>query len=614
VRLCHMSLSVASGDVVSNHAPYSFYAEWLFRKRRVPIPHATRAGVACEGITSHALYGYFGRQSFGLATIASLPAIPTLSTLGMPVLEAKLHQATNRDAVLRDCKVPLGVGCGECVRSPFCSTYVVGAGNSCCAPCASILASKGQASNSENATRLLQNIQCDANANRGFPSLPLFTKLKNNILPQIALIGKVRSLAAENAKLVDRVDTAQQTISNIKKRVDTATRDLSSQFGKSTSNSDLLRFLGTLEKKAFELPTIAPGIVKCIVDALIRGRRHRQVSEEIKLFFSRILLHGGPQIHDQVSAAVLGPHLSTTRRRIRKFKKGKIYEWSPDRFEEVETILMGLNLKHAPCMLTEDGTALEKHFDVVRRADVVVLIGAAAQSSYEFKTTADFEAFRERAIEQTPLPATIFHLYLLVPLVRGAPAIPVVVQLMDGTTDTYNAASVTRAWKYVWHHLLAKGVNMVGHSGDGAPPFRSATLQHLLRKTGLSHGNRCVSMHHFLIQLVLPYMSFREQIPRPLVIASDFLHIMFRLRRQFLDPSRILVLFRLVCSPIKLITYENVKGRVNSLGLRAGDMDFHDKQNFNACLRLFDIGTKMEKGVQVTYAVDTLRSAMKCTP
>jgi hypothetical protein len=614
VGLCELSVIVESGVDVVTHAPYSFRVEWLLRKRRVRRPASVALRFACPGIISHALYGLFGRQSFGVATAAILPDTAILSTLGMPVLTAKLLNTTNPNTVLKDYSVPLCVGDGECVRSPFCLTSVVGVGHSCCAPCAFILTYKGVLQTSSNATKLLQSIQHDAATNKGLPSLSLFSSVANNILPRVALIGKARSLLADNNKQAARADRARLTLSVVQKETIAATQQLSGQLHKANSISDLVKFLGTLENTK-ELPSVAPGIIKCIADSLLRGRRHRQVSEEIKLFFARVLLHGGPQIHDQVSAAVLGPHVSTTRRLIRTLKKGKIYEWSPDRFEEVDTILTGLSLKHAPCMLVEDGTALEKHFDVVRRTNKVVLIGAASQSSYEFKTTTDFDAFLERAIVVTPLPATIFHLYLLVPLVHGAPAIPVVVQLMDGTTDTYNAASVARAWRYVWHHLLSRGVNMVGHSGDGAPPFRSATLQHLLRETGTTHGDRCISIQHFLIQMVLPYMSFsREQIPRPLAIASDFLHILFRLRRQFLDPARILVLFRLVCSPIKLITYENVKGRVHSLGLRAGDMDFHDKQNFNACLRLFDICTRMTKGVQETYAVDTIRSAMKCTP
>jgi hypothetical protein len=570
--------------------------------------------VVCQGVNAYDVYGLLGRQSFGVASMRVLSNVTTLSRLGMPVLQAKLQAAVDPTTVLREYKVPYCLSVGGCVRSPFCDNYAVTTQHPTCASCTALLTNKTITQHATMATRKLALIQDDAASKHGTPCMGVFNAIQNNVLPTIALAAKVRALSNNNAKLGDKLALARKSKERQELLNAQTKLELVSQFKRTQNTDDLYKFLDTLEHKALNMPTVAPEIVKCIVDSMVRGRRHRHVTEDMKLFFARILLHGGPHIHDLVGTAVLGPSLSTTRRRLAKFKKGKMYEWSPDRFEEVNLVLDGLGLTGAPCMLVEDGTALEKHFDVVRRADKVVFIGAASPSSFDFKSVADFQAFRAKAIHEPPMPATIFYLYLLVPLVVGAPAIPVVVQLMDGKADTYNATSVSRAWRYAWHHLLLKGINMVGHSGDGAAPFRSATLKHLLRAAATTPKDKCIRVPHFLVQLVLPNITFRNAVPRPLVIAPDFLHIMFRLRRQFLDPKRILVLFRLVCSPVKLITYENLKGELSSLGLRAGDMDFHDKQNFEGCLRLFDIGKKMEKGVQITFPVTTIRDVMKNTP
>ena len=72
----------------------------------------------------------------------------------------------------------------------------------------------------------------------------------------------------------------------------------------------------------------------------------------------------------------------------------------------------------------------------------------------------------------------------------------------------------------------------------------------------------------------------------PLIATVDWLHIIWRLRVQFLDPACSLHIGPFFINPRAL---KRCQERGNwELQLLYSDLNNHDKQNYTACLRLFD--------------------------
>jgi hypothetical protein len=130
-----------------------------------------------------------------------------------------------------------------------------------------------------------------------------------------------------------------------------------------------------------------------------RGRRHPAF---IKRAFARILMHGGPAVHNYVSGMLLGPSLSTTRRELRNARGDDLSIWDESRFKTGADILQDMGLADAPCILTEDSTALVPHADVCVRVEalqngdkqhVVVMVGLVG-GAIVFRNMEDVHAFK----------------------------------------------------------------------------------------------------------------------------------------------------------------------------------------------------------------------------
>lgn len=447
--------------------------------------------------------------------------------------------------------------------------------------------------------------------------------------------------------------------------------------------------------------SILEGIHRGSRTARAHGRRH---SLAMKNVFLKILTHGGPKLHSFMSRLLKGPSLKTTQRDLSRIKEGsrELCLWEEARAVEVAGILRAWQLLDAPCILAEDGTALFPHADSVLRrvgegedAGHEVLLVGTVDGPLRFRTMEDVEGLRNRlrqvdrstsvkekkrgaavlcdgggdsdsdegdetresgpsdaedgedtrdaepgASVPPPRLATLLHLYMLVPLVEGAPALPFAVWLQDGRKDTYNTSAVLRRWQQAGAWLRKAGVRILGHSGDGAAPFRSASLrynwwEHVVAVTGSApagaggpqaaglepHGDgrdgaqgdndghaapaphdgaRCplqgattgsVGISSHLIQLTAAVVEGLPQIALP-----DWLHILWRLRRMLLDPNRLLVVFGLPAPASKLLlasVHTEAHARLDVL--KPSDFDYRDKCNWASCMRLFDFERYVER-------------------
>jgi hypothetical protein len=99
-----------------------------------------------------------------------------------------------------------------------------------------------------------------------------------------------------------------------------------------------------------------------------------------------------------------------------------------------------------PCIISEDGTALQVRLDFqARDKGKEVHVFGLCGGSFTVDTMAEFKkAAQERKL------ASILYAYTLVPLARGAPAIPIFAFLHDNTNRTFTPELLEKIWRYLW--------------------------------------------------------------------------------------------------------------------------------------------------------------------
>jgi len=510
-----------------------------------------------------------------------------IAALGFPLL-AKLianMDPTKANTFLKICQVPALLGEGVTLRSPFCNHQVVSATE----PCTPCFVSRVYIRNANTSRERVLDVHATFHTDDTTTRIRRLQNVKHTALTHIELVAKVKTSNAMISQA--KIESASHKRTNLK-IVDKylALKEQVSHLSTSTSiNKFAQDFRNAQADGVFKDHEPAKFIIESLIQAMSARSKHgKRITLEMKQFYAELLVYGGPQIHDYVSEACLGPHVDTTRDFLAEFKTGTFYEWSPSRFQKVKDLLGRYNIMGAPCIVVEDGTALVPHMDVIEYCDKVVMLGAV-DGPHVFNSFEEVDKFATLYDGKAPRFATTFHLYMLVPLVDGTPSIPLVAVLQDNSKGTYNAKTVMQSWRRLWQLLLPLGVNLVGHSGDGAGPFRSAALHHMMRKppvTNVAFQHRMsISSQSPLIQLILPLMNGTH----PILIAPDWMHILFRLRSQFLDPKRALVLFGCGAFHSKLITWELLRPSSESFGLKSNDTNASDKQNLSACFRFAGI-------------------------
>jgi hypothetical protein len=225
------------------------------------------------------------------------------------------------------------------------------------------------------------------------------------------------------------------------------------------------------------------------------GQNRRQLSNTTKHFYTTLLQQGGPMLHNWVSDFFAGPALSTTRLFRSSAGLPDSLGLTPEHLDFAVDVLKRWDLLGAPCLLSEDGTALQIRLDAVLRGQQIVLFGINGGSVVISSLQQLKEVVKERKV------ASILYAYCIVPLVRGAPYIPLFLFCHDQTNATFNPTRVLQVWQYLWQvkrsptaplvvhvhaltwfcsmslqALVSRGVKLVGHVSDGDPRMRLADL------------------------------------------------------------------------------------------------------------------------------------------
>ncbi|KAK9822335.1 hypothetical protein WJX74_009162 [Apatococcus lobatus] len=320
-----------------------------------------------------------------------------------------------------------------------------------------------------------------------------------------------------------------------------------------------------------------------IGSALVGGKQHRQLSNTSKCFYLRLLSVGGQMVHQWVSDFLLGPALSTTKKGRQAFDYPLGIGWDERFLAVIHMLVEAWGLLNAPCIISEDGTSLQHRLDVVSVREDIHIFGLNGGSIKVCSVEELIQAQGERGL------ATTLYVYTLVPLVAGAPHFPLYALTHDNSNGTFSGQQVLQEWQRLWQVVRACGLQLVGHSADGDARIRQLTQTVCINAPNSPDAHYCLRLAHPLIQLVLPQVDPGN--PVSIFIASDWMHIIWRLRQRFLNAALTLELGGMPIVPSRLF---GDQGR--ALGLNAADTDAKNKQSLDGAIKIFDLRRQKPSG------------------
>lgn len=164
------------------------------------------------------------------------------------------------------------------------------------------------------------------------------------------------------------------------------------------------------------------------------------------MYVCRVLNHSGSQVHDWLSKLLLGPDVRTAQKYRSDFEYPTGLGNTEDHLDAVVKVLKAWNLMDCPMILSEDATAQQCRADVMGVNDETLIFGFNGPTLV-VKTGADFEKLVE---DKQASYATLLYVYTLVPLVPGAPYMPVFAFSHDGSKHTFTPALI----KTIWHWII----------------------------------------------------------------------------------------------------------------------------------------------------------------
>ena len=159
----------------------------------------------------------------------------------------------------------------------------------------------------------------------------------------------------------------------------------------------------------------------------------------------RILNHSGSQVHDWLSKLLLGPDVRTTQKARAAFDYPSGIGITRKHLDAVEKVLKEWNLLECPFILAEDATAQQCRGDVMSVKQHILLFGLNGPT-VAILTKEEFDKLMS---DNRVSYATLLYVYTLVPLVKGAPYLPLFAFSHDGSKRTFTPALVKVIWRWI---------------------------------------------------------------------------------------------------------------------------------------------------------------------
>ena len=241
-------------------------------------------------------------------------------------------------------------------------------------------------------------------------------------------------------------------------------------------------------------------------------RRHSTAL--MKAFLGIILCYAGHRATAFITKVLPGADVETVtrwRQQAPKFQMGTSAGTIEQNFVNcVLPAMKELGLESVSWLLAEDGTSTDKRIDI----QVEVVEGVARAIAYGLNggpfPAESVEALAS-AVQERGL-ATTLYVIMLVPLVHGAPALPIVVDAHDNrfTRDDVHGTTLAILGILKKHGL---GGRVRGGASDGDPKLRAEQLTLLFHRlvdgTRLADGQeqKYIAISHGFVQLRIPMIS-----------------------------------------------------------------------------------------------------------
>lgn len=245
-------------------------------------------------------------------------------------------------------------------------------------------------------------------------------------------------------------------------------------------------------------------------------------------------------------------------------------------------VALKLNLflpTQAPCVLSEDGTALQPRLEACPVNNKVMVYGLN-NTAYECSSVEELD----NLIATVGIGRTVY-VYTLVPLVEYAPFIPLAVIVHDNSRVTFDERRVWGWWQALWRGCAEHSIHIVGHVSDGDSRLRSAMVRGFLKPRLRRHLS--ITVDHVIVEMAAPLARALGTTVDHVMCNVDWLHILWRLRLQFLDGKRYLQIGTFGAH--KGFFIRVVRARGTELGLLQRHLDVHNKQDYEGAMRLADL-------------------------
>ncbi|EFJ46900.1 hypothetical protein VOLCADRAFT_105344 [Volvox carteri f. nagariensis] len=320
------------------------------------------------------------------------------------------------------------------------------------------------------------------------------------------------------------------------------------------------------------------GIAKSIHTA-----RRRFSSAEVQ-FYTTLLNLGGPLVFKFVSDNLNGPCLRT----VRGARASSAYF----RLDSVdENVQQGLqvfskyNTSEIPIMICEDASAATPRLDVAHRDGRYFVYGMCG-GVVEVKSV---EQLQDELLKRGL--AKSLYVHVMVPMAPHAGFLPA---LCTASDNTDGSVELLRKMMEVDEALHGAGGVAMGHCGDGAAAYRKAIKDvasfTFVHRDDVPAGSLVVD--HPIMEMFAPFCSGGSKL-----MTIDWMHVGWRLRRAFLHPTKQLLIGPYMIDPSVLITLSKDTQRKGKVQLLASDLDYNDKQNQAATMKLADLGMDPKTGV-----------------
>uniref|UniRef100_A0A7S2CR34 Uncharacterized protein n=1 Tax=Octactis speculum TaxID=3111310 RepID=A0A7S2CR34_9STRA len=318
-------------------------------------------------------------------------------------------------------------------------------------------------------------------------------------------------------------------------------------------------------------------------------KKRREFSKVERAFYGLVLAYAGVLALTFIAHVLGGPAVSVVKKwrskDVPKMMMGVTKDAINHNMRDVVIpTLKSYNLMEALFLVGEDGSALKLRLDLVVESRDVWLYGAN-NGPHLVKSLEDLIS-----IILVHGLCTTMYVVSLIPQVGGAPSLPIII---DANNNTMTRGDMHRNTMNILQAAAKNGLRgkIFGGAGDGAPFVRNQTK--VLQAHAGDLAEKYVTVEHPLICLRIPYIEGYGYFLQ----TQDWMHIAWRNRICFLNPKKDLTFVPgLRATPSLLMKASQTNF---NLGLHAQDLNYKDKQRWDAVRRLSGLDSDSVKNSDI---------------